>query len=323
MATVSLERIRKDYGRQAALREVSFEVRDGEFVSLVGPSGCGKSTVLQIIAGLEEPTAGIVRIDAVDVTARSPGERDIAMVFQSYALYPHLDVAHNLSFPLENARLPKAEIEARVRETAQLLELSDYLRRKPRELSGGQRQRVALGRALVRKPKVFLFDEPLSNLDAALRIQVRTELKLLHARLHATFVYVTHDQAEAMTLSDRIVVMGRGEVRQIGPPREIYEAPNSRFVAELFGSPKINVVAPEVLGLAPQKALAAVRPESFALGEGTVRGTIALTELTGAETWIAVELPGARITVRAPPDFAGRPGEELRLRPTRVLWLDE
>lgn len=216
LATVSLEDVRKVYrGGVAAVKGVSLDIADGEFISLVGPSGCGKSTTLNLIAGLEEMSGGTLRIDGAVVNDMSPRERDIAMVFQSYALYPHLDVARNLAFPLKVAGVAKADIDARVREVASLLGLEGLLSRKPKELSGGQRQRVALGRALVRRPKVFLFDEPLSNLDAALRTQMRGEIKKLHEQLKATFVYVTHDQAEAMTLSDRVVVMNQGEVQQV------------------------------------------------------------------------------------------------------------
>jgi len=248
------------------------------------------------------------------------------MVFQSYALYPHKDVRGNLAFPLQLARLPRAEIDRRVAETAELLELSPLLSRKPRELSGGQRQRVALGRALVRKPRVFLFDEPLSNLDAALRMEMRAEIKSLHQRLRRTFVYVTHDQAEAMTLSDRIAVLRAGELQQAAAPREIYERPANRFVAGFFGTPRINFVPGSVLGLPDGEA--GVRPEHLevvdARAPGALEGTIELTELTGAETWVTVAVQGERLVARAPADFAGRPGDRVRVRAAaeRILRFD-
>ena len=318
MAKVVLEHVRKAFAKGTpALADLSLEIADGEFVALVGPSGCGKSTTLNIIAGLEEPTAGRVRIGDTDVTALQPAERDIAMVFQSYALYPHKDVRGNLAFPLEIAKVPKAEIDARVRETAETLELTALLSRRPRELSGGQRQRVALGRALVRKPKVFLFDEPLSNLDAALRMQMRAELKRLHQRLRATFIYVTHDQSEAMTLPDRIAVLRSGELQQLGAPRELYERPKNRFVAEFFGTPRINVLPGAALGLADKEV--GVRPEHLELfthGEpGALEGTVALVELTGAETWVTIEAAGATLVARAPADFAAAEGSTVFARP--------
>ncbi len=316
MATLTLERIGKSYGGVDAVKEVSFEVADGELVSLVGPSGCGKSTTLSLIAGLETPTRGSLRIDGREVNTLSPRERDIAMVFQSYALYPHMDVRKNLAFPLELARLGRAEIDQRVAETAALLGLEPLLGRRPKELSGGQRQRVALGRALVRRPKLFLFDEPLSNLDAALRTQMRGELKRLHQELRGTFIYVTHDQAEAMTLSDRVVVMSAGELQQVGPPREVYGAPANAFVATFFGSPRINLVPPSVLGLPDEGNVdVGVRPEHVEVGLGTappagaVAGRVFLVEAMGPESWVTVELAGgARVVARGPADLQAAPG---------------
>jgi multiple sugar transport system ATP-binding protein len=316
VATVELRGVRKTYGPRApeVVRGVDLTIRDGELVTLIGPSGCGKSTLLAIIAGLERPTAGSVAFDGVDVTARSPRERDVALVFQSYALYPHMTVRKNLAFPLEIARLGRAEIAARVDETARLLGIEALLDRKPGALSGGQRQRVALGRALIRRPRVCLFDEPLSNLDAALRAQMRAELKALHARLRATFIYVTHDQAEAMTLSDRVVVLEAGAVQQIGPPREVYAHPANVFVASFLGSPRINLVVPELLGLPPDPdTIVGVRPEHLTVGVGPApRGALGarvyVVEPLGAETWVTVERDGARLTGRAPTDFAAPPG---------------
>src|SRR5437764_866429 len=309
MASVSLHHVRKAFpGAPDAVHDLSLEVADGEFVSLVGPSGCGKSTTLNLIAGLDQPTSGSIRIDGKPVEGLEPGERDLAMVFQCYALYPHKDVRGNLAFPLEVAHLPRPEIDRRIAETADLLGISALLRRKPRELSGGQRQRVALGRALVRKPRVYLLDEPLSNLDAGLRAQMRAELRRLHHRLRATFIYVTHDQAEAMTLSDRIAVLRAGELQQTGSPRDIYERPANRFVAEFFGTPRINVVRPGVLGLAGQ-AMAGVRPEHLevlaAPAPGALEGIVDQAELTGAEVWATLTVGGESIVARAPSDFDG------------------
>jgi multiple sugar transport system ATP-binding protein len=332
MATVTLEHVGKIYpGQATALNDVSLSVADGEFVCLVGPSGCGKSTLLNLIAGLDEPSAGSLSIDGQRVNGKSPRERDVAMVFQSYALYPHLSVRRNLAFPLETAKLSREQISARVSETAALLGLTDLLERKPAALSGGQRQRVALGRALVRRPKVFLFDEPLSNLDAALRAQLRAELKKLHERLGATFIYVTHDQAEAMTLSDRVVVMKAGEVQQIAAPRALYEAPCNTFVASFFGSPRINLVRPQLLGLTPPRPglTAGVRPEHLTIeesGRGDVQGKVYLVEPMGAETWVSVELGEGEITIaRGGPGFARATGEMVAVQVAEhaVRWFDE
>ena len=334
MASISLRKLRKVHpDGTVALRDLDLDVADGELVCLVGPSGCGKSTTLNLVAGLEEPTSGTVLLDGVDVGDRAPGERDLAMVFQSYALYPHLTVRGNLAFPLESARLPRAEIDARVRETAAMLGIDALLERRPRELSGGQRQRVALGRALVRRPKAFLFDEPLSNLDPGLRARTRGEIKKLHARLGATFLYVTHDQAEALTLADRVVVLDAGAARQVGTPREVYDAPGDRFVAEFFGAPTIRFVRPETLGLsAPETALAGVRPEHVEIGEGAApsgpgvaTGTVDLVEPAGADTWITLTTAtGDAITGRAAAELRAAPGSPAwaRVAPERVLQFD-
>ncbi len=331
MASITLRELRKEHGGVVALRALSLEVADGEFVCLVGPSGCGKSTTLQLIAGLESPTAGSVQIGGVCVDDLPPGERDVAMVFQSYALYPHLTVRGNLAFPLECARLPRAEIEARVQEVSGALGIHDLLGRRPRELSGGQRQRVALGRALVRRPKAFLFDEPLSNLDPNLRLRTRAEIKRLHARLGATFIYVTHDQAEALTLADRVVVLDGGAVRQIGTPREVYEAPTDRFVAEFFGFPPICFVDAARLCLpAPGSGLVAgVRPEHVVVGNGPVpsaaiEGRVDVVEPQGADTWVTLDIAGASLSGRAARDFSGAPGSPAwaEIDPARVLWFD-
>ena len=320
MATVSLEDVRKVYrGGVAAVKGVTLHIADGEFVSLVGPSGCGKSTTLNLIAGLEGLSGGTLRIDGAVVNGMSPRERDIAMVFQSYALYPHMDVAKNLAFPLQVAGLSRTDIDARVREVAAVLGLESLLSRKPKELSGGQRQRVALGRALVRRPKVFLFDEPLSNLDAALRTQMRGEIKKLHEQLKATFIYVTHDQAEAMTLSDRVVVMSGGEVQQVAPPRELYDAPANLFVAGFFGSPRINLVKPRTLGQPEEDVVLGLRPEHLEVGQGTpppgaLEGRVYLVEPMGAESWVTVEVAGERMVARAAGDFRAPSGSTVWLR---------
>jgi multiple sugar transport system ATP-binding protein len=326
VATVSLEKVRKEYkGGVVAAKDVSLHIADGEFISLVGPSGCGKSTTLNLIAGLEEMSGGVLRIGDVVVNDMSPRERDIAMVFQSYALYPHMDVRGNLAFPLKVSGADKATIDERVRETAALLGLENLLARRPKELSGGQRQRVALGRALVRRPKVFLFDEPLSNLDAALRTQMRGEIKKLHERLKATFIYVTHDQAEAMTLSDRVVVMNQGAVQQVAPPRELYDAPANLFVAAFFGSPRINLVKPETLGLREEGVTLGLRPEHLEVSTSGATGSpltgrVYLVELMGSESWVTVEVNNERLIARAPADFQARTGDTLGLR-FDARWL--
>jgi multiple sugar transport system ATP-binding protein len=314
VATLSLERLRKSHaGAPDAVHDLSLEIADGEFLSLVGPSGCGKSTTLNLIAGLDEPTSGTVRIGGREVNGLSPAERDVAMVFQSYALYPHKDVRGNLAFPLQLGRVPRAEIDRRVAETAALLGIEQLLSRRPRELSGGQRQRVALGRALVRKPRVFLFDEPLSNLDANLRSQLRGELKRLHAALRATFVYVTHDQAEAMTLSDRIAVLREGSLQQVGPPREIYQRPATRFVAEFFGTPRINFLPGRALGLSGGEV--GIRPEHLELlarpAQDGLEGAVELSELTGAETWVTVRISGETLVARAAAELVVHPGDRV------------
>ncbi len=326
MARLELEAVTKAYGRVEALRALTLSVADGELLAVVGPSGCGKSTLLSIVAGLEAPTSGEVRIDGRVVNGLSPRERDVAMVFQSYALYPHMTARRNLAFPLQVARLGRREIGERVAEVSALLGLDGLLDRRPAELSGGQRQRVALGRALVRRPRLFLFDEPLSNLDAALRVSVRAELKKLHERLGATFVYVTHDQAEAMTLADRVAVLRDGVLEQVAPPREVYGAPATAFVARFVGTPQVNLVAPEVLGLSPAPAQVGLRPEDVALSDaaGGLPARVWLVEPMGAETWVTVERGGARLVARCAPGFDARPGAAVALSfdPARLLWFD-
>lgn len=243
MATLQLDSITRKFGAVTVIPELSLDVNDGEFVVLVGPSGCGKSTLLRLIAGLDQPTSGTIKIDGQDATALGPRERRVGMVFQSYALYPHMDVRHNIGFGLKVARMVRDEITHRIKEVSNKLRLSEYLHRKPRELSGGQRQRVAIGRAMTRVPDLFLFDEPLSNLDAALRVSMRTEIGRLRREVRSTIIYVTHDQTEAMTLADRIVILNNGEVAQIGAPLDLYDEPENRFVAGFIGSPAMNFLA--------------------------------------------------------------------------------
>ena len=246
MADVSLRDVFKKFGNTEVIHGISCEIRDGEFVVILGPSGCGKSTLLRLIAGLEEISAGQIAIDSKVVNRLEPAERDIAMVFQNYALYPHMSVYNNMAYGLKIRRMPKAEIDKRVRNAARILELTEFLERKPRQLSGGQRQRVAMGRCIVREPKVFLFDEPLSNLDAKLRVQMRLEIRKLHEDLKITSIYVTHDQVEAMTLGDRLIVMENGYAAQIGSPLEIYQQPQTAFVAGFIGSPAMNFLDAEI-----------------------------------------------------------------------------
>jgi sn-glycerol 3-phosphate transport system ATP-binding protein len=286
VADVALQNVTKQFpGGTFALDELSLDVPDGEFLILVGPSGCGKTTALRLIAGLEKPTSGQIRIGEQMVNGVSPRDRDIAMVFQNYALYPHMTVRANLAFGLKERRTPKREIDRRVREISAVLSLDELLKRRPAQLSGGQRQRVAMGRALVREPKVFLLDEPLSNLDAKLRVQMRAELKRLHQRLGITTIYVTHDQVEAMTLADRIVVMSAGKALQIGPPQEVFRSPANMFVAGFIGSPAMNlirgmasggrVVAGDLsfrrAGVADGEVVVGIRPESLAPVHGNLR----------------------------------------------------
>ncbi len=247
MADVKLENVVKKFKEVVAVEDVNLDIKDKEFVVLVGPSGCGKTTTLRLIAGLEEITSGSIYIDGKKVNDVAPKDRDIAMVFQNYALYPHMDVYNNMAFGLKLRKFPKSEIDKRVNEAAEILGIKHLLKRKPKELSGGQRQRVAVGRAIVRKPKVFLFDEPLSNLDAKLRVQMRTELSRLHKRLEATMIYVTHDQVEAMTMGDRIVVMKDGHIQQVGAPLELYNNPVNKFVAGFIGSPAMNFIDSKII----------------------------------------------------------------------------
>ncbi|MBD3625614.1 MAG: sn-glycerol-3-phosphate ABC transporter ATP-binding protein UgpC [Rhodobacteraceae bacterium] len=299
MATVTLQDIRKSFGKTEVIHGVNIDIADGEFIVIVGPSGCGKSTLLRMVAGLESVTSGEVLIGGTRVNEVEPMDRDIAMVFQNYALYPHMSVFDNMAYGLKIARTPKAEIRERVEQAAKLLQLEPYLQRRPRELSGGQRQRVAMGRAIVRKPAVFLFDEPLSNLDAKLRVQMRLEIKALQAELGVTALYVTHDQVEAMTLADRMVVMNGGVADQIGAPLEVYANPQTAFVAGFIGSPPTNFLDPLLIG-ETGAARIGIRPEHLRIADrGRLRAHVAYTEALGAETLLHLRTTdGTPLTVR-------------------------
>ena len=335
MASVSIEAVRKSYGATPVIHGVDVSIADGEFCVLVGPSGCGKSTLLRMIAGLEEITSGLIRIGERVVNDVQPKDRDIAMVFQNYALYPHMKVRDNMAFSLLLARRPKAEIDRRVAEAASILGLTPFLDRYPRQLSGGQRQRVAIGRAIVRKPQVFLFDEPLSNLDAKLRVQMRGEIRELHQRLKTTAIYVTHDQIEAMTMADRIVAMHEGVVEQIGSPLELYDRPANVFVATFIGSPAMNLLDARIgadgagvevpggtrIGLAmpagqPGQAVkVGIRPEHLALDECGIACEVAVIEPTGADTQVVARWAGGSLTAVFRERLALRPGERIGLTP--------
>jgi sn-glycerol 3-phosphate transport system ATP-binding protein len=310
MAEIALSGVRKRYGQTPVIHGVDLNVADGEMIVIVGPSGCGKSTLLRMVAGLETITEGEIRIGGRRVNDLEPRERDIAMVFQNYALYPHMSVFDNMAYGLKIAGRPKAEIAERVARAAAMLELTPYLKRKPRELSGGQRQRVAMGRAIVRQPAAFLFDEPLSNLDAKLRVQMRMEIKALQRELGVTSLYVTHDQIEAMTLADRMVVMNGGVAEQIGRPLEIYENPATTFVAGFIGSPPMNFL-PD-----PSGGVLGVRPEHLTLvapGSGMATGPVRFTEALGAETLAHVAVGDALVTVRLPAHAAPAEGATVGL----------
>lgn len=358
MAEVILNEVCKSYAKGAlAVNRFSLKICDGEFLVLVGPSGCGKSTTLRMIAGLEEITSGTIHIDERCVNAVPPKDRDLAMVFQNYALYPHMTVFKNMAFGLKLRGLPKAEIHARVTEAAAILGLEELMERLPKQLSGGQRQRVAVGRAIVRKPKVFLFDEPLSNLDAKMRVEMRSELQRLHRRLKATMIYVTHDQTEAMTMGDRIVVMAGGSIQQAASPREVYRRPQNRFVAGFIGTPPMNFIrgaldreaehlifrtadqrwvplsdqnTAKMSAYVGRTILLGFRPEAISLSPKAASGAgfdgiVDVVEPMGAETFVQILLTdGTRITVRVSPDCRLHAGETLFFHPEmhQVLFFD-
>jgi len=337
MASVVIHDVRKSFGLTPVIHGVNIAIEDGEFVVLVGPSGCGKSTLLRMIAGLENITGGEIRIGERVVNHLPPKARDVAMVFQNYALYPHMTVAANMAFSMKLRGAPKGETELRVKRAAEILGLTELLERFPRQLSGGQRQRVAMGRAIVRDPQVFLFDEPLSNLDAKLRVQMRTEIKELHQRLKTTTVYVTHDQIEAMTMADKIVVMHGGRVEQIGAPLDLYDRPQNQFVAGFIGSPAMNFLQGLIrangrlafegpggtqlpLAAAPsgsngRPAVYGVRPEHFTLADDGAEATIQVVEPTGSEIQIVAAMGGTEIVAAFRERHPFKPGETIRLKP--------
>ena len=351
MATLDLVNVQKSFGPIKILHDISIGLTDGEFLVLVGPSGCGKSTLMNIIAGLEEPSGGLLRLEGKDITRMAPADRNISMVFQSYALYPNMTVAKNIEFPLQMRKVEKSLRDRRVAEVSKLLQIEHLLERKPRQLSGGQRQRVAIGRALAREPKLYLFDEPLSNLDAQLRVDMRTEIKKLHQRLKATIVYVTHDQIEAMTLATRIAVMKGGVLQQLGTPHEVYNRPANTFVAGFMGSPRMNLTKARVTGrpgalaldmqtgdrprvqidlpatyaaldeYVGQEVIAGIRAEAINLArDGMVAGPtqrfvdarVEVIEPTGADTLIVINLGGHEFTARLDPDVSLTPGQDAR-----------
>jgi len=348
MASVEIEALQKNYGGVPVLRDIHLSVQDREFLVFVGPSGCGKSTLLRLIAGLESVSDGQIRIDGVVVNDIPAKQRDIAMVFQNYALYPHMSVFDNMAFSLKLRQLPRDEIRRRVGEAAEILNLGEFLKRKPSQLSGGQRQRVAMGRAIVRSPKVFLFDEPLSNLDAKLRVQMRSEIRALHARLQATIIYVTHDQVEAMTMADRIVVMNQGRIEQVGQPLDLYDRPQNLFVAGFIGSPAMNSFPAQLVRDGDRVCVRAgsmvlpldrpverpegteivcgLRPEHLAPAEsGTIAGRVVTVEPTGSQTFVTFDLGGQQVVACISERHAMREGDVVAWRadPAKILLFDK
>ena len=358
MATLELRNVNKTYGAGLpdTLKNIELKIDDGEFLILVGPSGCGKSTLMNCIAGLENISGGAILVDDADISGMSPKDRDIAMVFQSYALYPTMSVRDNIAFGLKIRKMPAAEIDAEVARVSKLLQIEHLLTRKPGQLSGGQQQRVAMGRALARRPKIYLFDEPLSNLDAKLRVEMRTEMKLMHQRLKTTTVYVTHDQIEAMTLGDKVAVMKDGIIQQFGTPKQIYNDPANLFVASFIGSPPMNFIPLRLqrkdgrllalldsgqarcelplgmqdAGLEDREVILGIRPEQISLagteanGLPTLRAEVQVTEPTGPDTLVFVNLNGTKVCCRLAPDVAPQVGENLTLQfdPAKVLLFD-
>ncbi len=336
MSGISVQGVSKSFGDVQAVQAMDLEVAEGEFVSILGPSGCGKTTLLRMLAGLEFPTEGQISIGGQVVNDKSPADRDIAMVFQSYALYPHMTVAGNIEYPLKKRKVPKAEREERIRQAAAMLKLEDLLGRKPRELSGGQQQRVALGRAVVRDPAVFLMDEPLSNLDAKLRSHMRAELIQLHRRIGRTMIYVTHDQLEAMTMSDRIAIMHEGALQQLATPKEVYARPANAFVAGFIGMPPMNLVDAKLDGdgnlsvfgrqyrfvasdgpghSGEQTVKVGFRPEDVVLRDDGEAARVAIVEPTGHEVIVVFEIDNARIVGRVSPEFDLKADDQVRLAP--------
>ncbi|WP_284164193.1 ABC transporter ATP-binding protein [Frigidibacter sp. SD6-1] len=324
MGKIELTKVRKSFGDVHVIPGIDLTIHDGEFVVFVGPSGCGKSTLLRLIAGLEDTTSGTIEIDGKDATTLPPAKRGLAMVFQSYALYPHMTVRKNIAFPLKMAGMDLAEQDRRVERAAKVLNLASYLDRRPGQLSGGQRQRVAIGRAIVREPAAFLFDEPLSNLDAALRVGMRQEISELHQSLKTTMIYVTHDQVEAMTMADKIVVLNAGRIEQVGAPLELYHNPRNLFVAGFIGSPKMNLI--EGAEAARHKAhTIGVRPEHVTVGEGPWEGVVGLSEHLGSDSFLKVAVEGiGTLTVRAAGEVGVHHGDRIRLAPAgKIHRFDE
>ena len=315
MGSITLKQVTKNFDEVNVIKPLDLEIKDGEFIVFVGPSGCGKSTLLRMIAGLEDTTSGNIEIDGIDATKTPPAKRGLAMVFQSYALYPHMTVRNNIAFPLKRAKVSPTEIESKITNAAKILNLTDYLDRKPGQLSGGQRQRVAIGRAIVRQPSAFLFDEPLSNLDASLRVNMRLEISELHKSLATTMIYVTHDQVEAMTMADRIAVFNAGIIEQVGTPLELYKNPVNKFVAGFIGSPKMNFID------APQNEDAnvsciGIRPEHITLSteQGTWAGTVGVIEHLGSESFLHINIEGkGTVTVKADGDCPLKYGDSIYL----------
>ncbi|WP_281973690.1 ABC transporter ATP-binding protein [Ruegeria faecimaris] len=318
MGRIQLKSVTKKFGDVEVIPPLDLTIQDGEFTVFVGPSGCGKSTLLRLIAGLEDITSGSIDIDGADATDVPPAKRGLAMVFQSYALYPHMTVRKNIAFPLRMAKLDQAEIDRRVEGAADVLNLTDYLDRRPGQLSGGQRQRVAIGRAIVREPAAFLFDEPLSNLDAALRVGMRLEISELHKRLATTMIYVTHDQVEAMTMADKIVVLQAGVIEQVGSPLELYKTPRNLFVAGFIGSPKMNFIAGEEAAKHDAHTIG-VRPEHLEVSDssGTWSGVVGVSEHLGSDTFFHIHETGLAdtITVRAGGEVGFNHGDRIYLTP--------
>ena len=326
MGSINLKQVTKDFGDVSVIKPIDLEIKDGEFIVFVGPSGCGKSTLLRMIAGVEDATSGNIEIDGKDATETPPAKRGLAMVFQSYALYPHMSVRNNIAFPLKRAKMSKAEIDTKISNVSKILNLSDYLDRKPGQLSGGQRQRVAIGRAIVRQPSAFLFDEPLSNLDASLRVNMRLEISELHKTLATTMVYVTHDQVEAMTMADRIAVFNAGIIEQVGTPLDLYNKPINKFVAGFIGSPKMNFIDVEPTAADPSCSLG-IRPEHINMSkeQGTWEGKIGVIEHLGSETFLHVHVVGCgTFTVKAGGDCPYNYGDNIFLSPIsdKILHFD-
>ena len=327
MGSIELKGVRKSFGAVNIINGVDLKIEDGEFAVFVGPSGCGKSTLLRLIAGLEDLTSGAVEINGLDVSDVGPAQRGLAMVFQSYALYPHMSVRNNIAFALKMAKQPPAVIEQKVQKAAGILNLTDYLDRKPRQLSGGQRQRVAIGRAIVREPKAFLFDEPLSNLDAALRVQMRVEIGELHNTLKTTMIYVTHDQVEAMTMANKIVVLDKGSVMQVGSPLELYNRPNGLFVAGFIGSPKMNLIRGEAAAKRGATTIG-VRPEhaDISTTAGEWQASVRVAEHLGSDTFLHAESDVVGpLTIRLAGEAPIAPGDTIFVtpRPAHVHRFDQ